>query len=806
MHPYIQDLFFSLRSLRRSPGFTAVVVLTLGLGIAANTVIFSVVNATMLRPLPYPDADRLILVGWQNLPDLSLSAFFMVQKQSHSLSQTAAVYDSVLGVNISAPHQPLYVRSLQVSKEFFPTLGVLPELGRAFNAEDDQPNAPHVVILSDGIWTQNFSRDRSALGQKLQINGEGYKIIGIMPREFRSYPEADIWVPLQPGHSSTELGNDYRIIGRLAEGSSRQQALIELDRVAQEYHRIYPWSTALGTIVAQPLQSFLAHGERQRLTVVFAAIAFVFLIACTNVAILVLVRGAASAHTIAVRASLGPPRARLVFSLLSESVMLAFMAGVVGLILAKESLPLVTFLWPTTLPLASNLSIDWRVALFTVAVSIFSCTFFGLGSAWKLSQVNIAQLLARTSRTASMGVGQVRMVRLLVCCQMALTVMLLAGTLLLLKSLLNLYSVNLGFDPAHLAVGQVSLAGERYRTTVSTDRLLRQVVRQLETLPGVDSVGVVDGLPLEQGLTAPIHPPEWHGPLDPWDQYRPVTTGYFKALRIPLRSGRLFQQEDNAGAPPVAILNEAMARHWWANTSPIGQFIQISKEAGPEISDVPRQIIGVVGDIHEREPGAAARPTIFVPISQTPDSITRYLNQRLLTSIVVRGANGIDLSTQFQKAIHSVDSDLPLASYRPFTHVMNRSLANQRFLALLTSALGIFAFLLTIVGLQGLFSYQARLRTREIAVRVAVGASRTDIVRMVVQQGTKLIFFALLAGIAGSIVIQRLLGSLLYNASRTSLIVIFATGLLLGVVAGLMSLLTASRAAAIEPMAVLRNE
>lgn len=806
MHPLIQDLFFSLRSLRRSPGFTLMAVLALTLGIAGNTVVFSVINATLLRPLPYPGSSQLLIVSWQNQPDLSAPAFFMLKDRAHSFSSIAAFYSVDLGANLSTGRAPRYVKSLSVSKDFFQTLGILPEAGRPFSTEEDRPNAPRTVILSDGIWAQDFGRDRSALGRNLRINGENYRVIGIMPPQFRSYPDADIWLPLQLAPNSADQANNYTIVGRLADGVSRQQAQFEMGGVADEYHRIYPWSAPLGRITVQALQSFLMDSGRPGLATLFASVALVFLIACTNVAVLILVRGAASTQTIAVRAALGSSRGRLVQSLLGESVLLSIIAGVLGIILAKESFPLLRYLWPADLPLSTNVSIDGHVALFTLAVGILSPMLFGLTPALKLSRVNIGQLLARSLRTASASAEQGRMVRVLVLGQIALTVMLLAGTALLLKSLLNLYSVDLGFEPEHLAVAQVSLADERYRTTASTNRLLGQVVEELEALPGVDAVGAVEGLPLEHGLRVPIHPLEMPQAVDHADEYRPVSTGYFKALRISLRSGRLFLSTDKAGSAPVAILNETMARHWWPNSSPIGQFVQVDEEIGPQAADVPRQIVGVVADIHEKGPGLPPPPTIFIPIAQTPDNITAFYNTTFLTSIVVRALNGTDLSNQVRGAVQSGDPDLPVASFRPFSQVVNRSLANQRFVALLTSIFGAFALLLTAVGIQGLLNYLARLRAQEIAVRMVVGASRTQIVRMVVQQGTGMIFFALLVGWTGSLIIRSLLRSLLYDVQSASLILIFATGLLLGLVATLMSLVTAVRAASIEPMAVLRNE
>jgi putative ABC transport system permease protein len=805
VHPLIQDLILSFRSLRRSPQFTVVAVLTLTLGIAGNTLVFSLVNATWLRPLPYPEPHRLIILQWQDQNDISAAAFFLVKSRAKSLSFSSALYPVNAGVNISATGTPQYVKALPVSKDFFRTLGVLPEIGAPFNEEQDQAHAPRTAVLSYGLW-QKFKRDPSAVGRDVRVNGESYKIIGIMPQGFRSYPDADIWLPLQLDASSVDTGNNCRVIGRLATGISRQQAQYELDELAREYHSIYPWSTPQGTLVAYDLQSFLVSRERSGLALLFAAVAFVLLIACSNVAILILVRAASRTQSIAIRAALGSSRRRLVFSLLTESLLLSVTGGVLGLILAKETLPLLFSIWPTDLPLGSKLSIDWHVVLFTFALSVLSSVLFGLAPGLKLSRVNLARALAHTSRTATASAEQVRTVRLLVFWQIALTVMLVAGTMLLVRSLSNLYSVPLGFDPEHVVVAQVSLAGQLYNNTASTSHLMDEIVKQLEVLPGVDAVAAVNGLPLENGLNLPLHPVEVPASVDHADEYRPVTPGYFNTLHIQLVSGRFFIPSDMAGSTPVAIVNETMARRWWPNTSAIGHYIRVDEKLGPQPPDVPRQIVGVVPDLHERGPGVPPPPTMFVPLSQTPDNITAFFNKVFLTSIVIRTSRRVDLARQVHSAIQSIDPDLPLASLRPFREFLDQSLANNRFIVLLTAAFSAIALLLTVVGIHGLLNYQARLRTREIAVRMAVGANRTHIVRMVVQQGVRRVFFALLAGLIGSFFIKGLLAGLLYNVHFSSVIVILATGLLLGLVAAMISLLTAVRAASIEPMAVLRNE
>jgi putative ABC transport system permease protein len=802
---FIQDLTFSVRSLRKSPGFTSVAVLTLALGIAGNAVVFSFINATLLRPLPYPEPHRLVILRWQDQSDISTAAFFLV-KRARSFSFATALYP-VAGVNISsASGPPQYVKALPVSKDFFQTLGILPEIGVAFSAEQDQPYAPRTAVLSFGLWTREFNRDPSAVGHDLRVNGEDYKIIGIMPQGFRSYPDADFWIPLQLNPNDTDTGNNSRVIGRLSPGSSLQQAQYELDQLARQYHATYPWSAPQGTLVVHDLQGFLSEKERGGLTLLFAAVALVFLIACSNVAILILVRAAARIQPIAIRAALGSTRQRLFFSLLTESLLLSVIGGGLGLILAKELLPLLFSLWPRDLPLASKLSIDWHVVLFTFAISILSCLLFGLAPGLRLSRVNLLRALGSDSRTASASAEQVRTVHLLVFCQITLALTLLAGTLFLVTSLLNLYSAPLGFDPEHVVVAQVSLAGPRYSTTAATGRLLDEVVKQLELLPHVEAVAAVNGLPLENVLNLPVHPVDMPDSLDHAAEYAPVTQNYFSTLHIRLLSGRFFVSSDKAGSAPVAIINQTMATRWWPTTSAIGHYIRVDEKLGPQPPDGPRQIVGVVSDLHQKGPGVPSPASMFVPITQTPNNITAFFNKVFLSSVVVRTSRGVHPSDQIQSALRTVDPDLPLASLRPFPQLLDQFLANHRFITLLTTTFSAFALLLTAVGLYGLLNYQTGLRTREIAVRMAVGASRPQIIRMVVQEEIRQIFFALLAGMTGSFLIKKLPLALLYNVTGSSLKTILVAGLLLGSVAIAISLLTAVRAAFIEPVAVLKNE
>lgn len=806
MRDFVQDMHLSLRALRKNLGFSLVAITTLAIGIAGTTVIFSIINAVMLHPLPYPGSDRLVVVYWQSQNDLTASAFFMLKDRARSFSSVAAIYAEDIGVNMAGDGTPQYVRALRVSKEFFQTMGIFPEIGNPFRAEDDQPDAPHTVVLSHDLWVRAFNKGPSAEDRELRINGNAYKIIGIMPQGFRSYPEADIWLPLQLSRSTTDAENDYRVVARLANGISRQQAQHELQSLSAEYRLTHLTSAKRGALVAQDLQVFLMSRARDGLMILFGAVLFVFLITCTNVTVLLMVRATASSQAVAIRATLGAGRGRLVQAFLADGLLLSLIGGLLGLILTKESLPFVLSMFPASLPLAAKISIDSRVLLFILALSVLGPLLFSVVPALKLTRLNLSQILAQRSHTASAGADETRTIHLLVSCQTVLTFVLLVGTSLLLKSLFNLYSVPLGLDPEQVIVAQISLADDRYRTTAHAANLAERILEQVRALPDVYSVAAINGLPLERGLNLPIRPNEIQGQIDQDDQYRIITPAYFTTLRIPLRSGREFLPSDASGSAPVAIINEAMARQWWPDTSPIGHFVTVNAEIGPQFADQPRQIVGVVADVRELGPDQSPSPTLFVPLGQAPDNITAFVNKVFLTSIAIRIRGRTAPSAQIRNAVQSVEPDLPLASCRTFSQIIDVSLARQRFISSLTSGFGAFALLLTAIGIYGLLSYQVGLRTREIAIRIAVGARRGQIIAMIVRQHARMISISLLVGLALSFMMKSLLETLLYNVQRSLVMVIAGMGVLLGLLAALISLITAIRAASVEPAVVLKNE
>lgn len=807
MRAFFQSLSLSARSLWNNPGFTFVAIFTLALGIAGSTIVFSIVNATLLRPLPYPKPHQLLILRSTDQGDLSAPAFFMVKERARSFSYVAAFYPVEVGVNIAGAATPQYVQSLSVSRDFFLTLGILPEVGTIFPEEESRTITQRVAIVSHAMWVR-FGQNSSLLGHELLIDGNAYKIIGIMPEGFRSYPDADIWLPLQLSSTKGYPGGDYRVIARMAPNVSPQQGQQEVEEIGREYNAVYPPRSSFSEhkFIAYDLQQFLGKEEKNGLLILSSAVALVFLIACTNVAVLILIRTAANRQAIAIRAALGGSRVRLVLAQLGECLLLSLAGGLLGLILTKESFPLLLALRPAGLPRGMHLRIDGRVLLFTFSLVLLSPLLFGLPSALKMTRATVAMLLSQTMRTASSSVEQLRAVRSLVFCQMCFSIMLLAGTALLWKSLLNLYSVPLGFNPGRIWVAQVLLSGEKYRSTASTVALVNQVIERLRAEPGIDSVGVVNGLPLDRGLNLPMYPVGSPQLLDHADEYRPVTPEYFVTLRIPLRAGRVFNAGDTPGSPPVALINETMARKWWPNVVPLGRFVKVSDEMGPQFTDAPRQIVGVVADVHEKGPGVPPPPTVYVALAQTPDSITAFCNKVFFTSIMIRSSVRTDLIKEIESAIQASDTSLPVASFRPLHEVFEESVANPRFIALVTTAFSSLSLFLTILGIYGMLSYQVRLSARDIAIRLALGATRMRVQYMILRQAARLILAAVAAGWIGALIIRGLLKSLIYNVQGGSLQLIAELGLVFAVVAILVSLLTAVRTASIEPVAILRNE
>jgi len=814
MQALLNNLRYSLRSLWKAPAFTLIAVATVGSGIAAAALVFSVFNAVLLRTPPYPQPGQLLMLHWfgyhgQSSDDISAPAFFLVRDHASSFQGVAAMDPINAGINFSGVGQPRYVRALRVSAGFFRTLGIMP-VGRDFTVEEDQPGGPRSVIIGYGLWERDFGKDPGAIGHQFRINNENYTVTGIMPREFRSYPEADLWVPLQLAASSANPGNDYRVIVRVKDSVTQQQARQELEQLSEKYRGIYSPHTPVGDVVLtmSDMQDFMTSTVKKSLVLLLMAVGFVLLIAVTNAALLIIVRALGRSRELATRVALGGGRGGLISTFFTDSILVTMSGAVAGIVVAKETIPVLQWLLPEDIPLTVPISIDRNVLLFALLVCFSIFLLLAVSPALKVFRTDPGLVLRQSSYSMTGGPGHMRVARIMIAAQTALTLVLLTGTGILLRNFVMLVSVSPGFDPRQVTVAQFSLDTNRYLTSVATAQVLDKINGRIADAPGVEAVAAVAGLPLEKGLNLPMHPTDAPTKVIQAAEYRTITPGYFRVMRVPVVSGRSFSDGDDVHATPVAMINETLARLWWPNQTALGKFVLAGQELGPRLSDAPRLIVGVLSDIRESGLDQPAPPTLFVPAKQVPNNITRFMNQLFLTSIVVRTRSETNMSEAVRRAVASADPDLPLAVVQPLSQTLSKSLARPRFYTLLSAAFAIFALLLTATGVYGLLSYQISHRVREIALRMALGGRRIEVVRMVIMQGVRLIALGVGLGMVAIFVLERLFHSMFYNIpgqSGTLSVLVFAA-VLIGVTATLASGITAFRAASIEPMAVLRNE
>ncbi|HXA84879.1 MAG TPA: ABC transporter permease [Candidatus Dormibacteraeota bacterium] len=806
-----QDLRYAVRSLNRTRGFTLVVLATLSLGIAGSVLVFSVINAALLRPLPYPENEQLVILHWKDSRghiqnDLPASAFLMIKERSRSLQQVTAVYSTNVGVNLAGGGSTQYVPALQVSASFFRTLRASLLAGRDFLPEEDHSGGPRACIISNGLWERAFSKATSVPGKQVTIDNDSYTIVGIAAADFRSYPEADLWLPLRLNYNNADPGSDYRVLGRMADGYTLPQVRQELNALSDQYDLEHFSKNApfKGAIIVEGFPEFVKGVNRQSLVLLFGAVLFVLMIACTNIAVLLLVRAADSDRETGIRIALGSSRLRLIQGLMMQSLLLALGSGILGTILAKELIPLVLLIIPPDLALSQQISIDGRVMAVAFAAAIVSSFLFGFLPALRLSHSNSSPIsgLARYGGTA--GPGQTRLVRLLVIVETALTLILMSGTTLLLEGLVRLHRVSPGFEEQRAYVAQISLAGHRYQRTSDTRQLLDRILQQLSKEGGIETVATVNGLPLEKGLNLAVYPVVAPDRLDHAAEYRIVAGSYFHAMRIPVVAGRDFV--DPEPSLPVAIVNETGARRWWPDKSPVGQFVHVGAELGPTFSDMPRLIIGVARDVHERGLDLPPAPTVYVPVEQTPDNITAFVNKFFLTSIIIKTAKRNNVFEEVRNAVSAADPELPVASCRSLKEVADQSLSRSSFVASLTGIFSSFALLLTAMGLYGLLSYQISLRKKEIAIRTTLGATHQEIMRTILGRGMAVIGVSLLPGIAGALLLKKIIESMFYNVRTGSLAALATATALVIVASAAASLLAAIRAASLDPMAVLRSE
>jgi putative ABC transport system permease protein len=800
----MNDFRFALRQLFKAPAFTIVAVVTLGLGIAASTAIFSVVDAVLLHPLPYPDAERIVTVS-QTVRSTGIST----QDASPANFIDWAAQNSVFSAmsctrgwqaNLSGGQEPERIRATMASSQFFKLFGVNPTLGRAFGTEDAKPGNARVIVLSHGLWTRRYGADRNVIGRDLILDGEKFSVIGVMPASFSPDGYGELWVPSPTDVPTHPLSpnDDPRAMrdrsyleawGRLKPGVTLARAQAEMSAIAQRLEKQYPDADQDSGIAAIPLHEEMVSGLRPMLLILLGAVSFVLLIACANVANLLLARAAARSREMAVRTALGASRLRLIRQLLTESALLALLSGALGVVLALWTLPLLLSFSPPEIGEVAGIGLNAQVLGFSLFISILTGTLFGLAPALFASRSNPNDSLREGERGSSLGKSPARSV--LIASEIALSLVLLVGAGLMMKSFVRLTQVNPGFDPDRLLIFNIGLplSADPARQT----SFYQEVVERIKSVPGVQSVGAVSRLPLAGGNSSRTFNTPGSSQSHDAD-IRVSTPDYFRAMAIPLLKGRNFSAHDDSASLPVAIINQATAASVFPGQDPIGKYLT---NFGPKNAKL--QIVGVVGNVRHVALETAARPEVYTPLAQT---------QWPSMFIAVRGAvsNPLTLIPTVQSAVWSLDRNVPLANPRTMQDVLAHSVLRQKFAMLLLSIFAGLATLLAAVGLYGVISYSVAQRTKEIGIRMALGGQRGDMLRMVLRQSGMLVLIGMLVGLPVALVTTRLLGTMLYGIGATDLVTYFLVITLLGMAALLASIVPALRATKVDPIVALRYE
>lgn len=802
------DVCYGLRSLLKRPAFTWTAVLTLALGIGANTAIFSVVNGVLLRSLAYAHPDRLVMV-WERFaqqPDhqnvVAPADFLDWQKRSRSFERLAAVWDARL--NFTGSGDPLEVQAQFVTANFFPALGVQPLIGRWFTEAEDRPGSDRVAILGHQLWQARFGGSTAILGQQVTISGRPFTVIGVMPAGFQFLNnQVQVWKPLalDPAQDYRKnSGRFLRCVARLSSGVSIQQAQAELSNIARQLQQQYPSYNAGWGVSLIPLREQMVGGTRLILLVLLSAVGFVLLIACANVANLTLARAATRQREFVLRTALGASRPRLIRQLLTESVMLAGCGGLLATGLSYWAIDILIAFGPDDIPRLHEISIDWKVLWFTFAVSLLTGVLFGLVPAIQASRIDVSGTLKGGERGNTVGRGGVRKVLLIT--EVSFALVLLVGAGLMIRSFMQLHRVDTGFNSDRVLTMRLQLPAAKYREDQQRVTFFKQVQERLAALPGVKTVGAINFLPLTglasstsfnipgQAEAAPGQAPD--------TEVRVISGAYFGSMGIALIKGRAFQEQDTAGSR-VAIINQTFARRFFANQDPIGKRIMVEWAPTDDPNAKPiDQIIGVVGDTHESALERDPNPTIYWPLEREP--------YPFMTLVIRSAIDPLLLAATVQKEVHAIDPDQPVADVRTLDSVVAKSIAHPRFETLLLGIFAGIALMLASVGLYGVMNYSAAQRTHEIGIRMALGASRRDILRLVLGKGMLLTLAGVAIGVLVSLALTRLMQNLLYAVKATDVLTFLAVSALLALVAFIANFIPAWQASRGNPIIALRYE
>jgi putative ABC transport system permease protein len=796
-----QDLRYGLRMMRRGPGFAAVAVLTLALGIGANTAIFSVVNAVLLRPLPYHDPARLVTVLHDGWKPVAPANFLDWREQSSSFESVAAA--QLWSLTMTGRDRPEQLEVLQTSAEMFHLLGVNAALGRAFETGEDQPGREHVVVLSHGFWQRRFGGARDVVGQQVMLDGEPYTVVGVMPPDFQFAPfwatHAEAWVPLNLGRRvGDRRGQSLRVFARLKPGVTLGQAQAEMENINRRLVEQHPKENEGLTVSVDPLHEKVVGRSRPALLIILGAVGFVLLIACVNVANLMMSRSALRRREIAVRIALGAGRWRVVRQLLTESLVLSLAGGAAGLLLAFWSNTALASLGPDTLPRVRTASLDAGVLLFTLGLSVFVGLLFGLAPALHSTKTDLIESLKSRSQGSSRGRRHERVRQLLVVGEVAVSLVLLVGGGLMMRSFLRLTSIDPGFDPRGVTTATVPLSGPRYATDEQRAAFFRRLTTQLGSLPGVESASAVNHLPLggdvwTLGFTVEGRP----APPDAERAaavYRVVCPGYFRTMGAALLRGRDFTERDDAASPGVVVVNEALARRQWPGEEPLGKRITVNGEGAR-----PREVVGVVRDVKQGEWASEPQPEMYLPHQQAA-------SPRSMTLVIRASSDSLELGPEIRREVWALDGDLPVSRVASMEEVVSASVGQQRFNTLLIGLFAGVALILAAVGVYGVMSHAVVQRTHEIGVRLALGARGRDVLGMIIRQGLTLTLTGLAVGLVAALALVRVMSGLLYKVSATDPLIYGGVAAALLLSALLACYIPARRATKVDPMVALRQD
>jgi predicted permease len=824
MGTFASDIRYAFRMLARNPAFAVIAILALALGIGVNTAIFTVVNAVLLQPLPYPEPDRLVQLDRQFPGGTGNSISipkYMAWRDNHVFQSMALYGFGASGMNLGASDRPEPVKTLQVSSGFFPVFGATAEAGRTFSEAEDVPSGPALAVVTHEMWQARLGGDPRIVGRSVLLNGQPYTVLGVLPRNFRPEPQADVFVPLQADPHSTNQGHYLFAAARLKPGVTLSSARAEMKIAGERFRRDNPkWMDKTESVAVIPMREATVGDIRTALLVLLGAVGFVLLIACANVANLLLARAAARQREMAVRAAVGAGRWRVVRQLLTESVLLAGIGGVLGFALGSWGVRALLLLVPTNIPRLMDADgvravappLDWRVALFTLAAAVLTGVLFGILPALQASKLDLVSALKEAGNRSGSSRRHNRLRSSLVVAEVALALVLVAGAALLIRTFIGLSNTQPGIDPHNVLTMATSLTSNAYSSNAKIDAFTIDALRRIEGLPGVEAAATTVLLPaMGFGMDLPFVIPGKTPPkgqdYNGDEQYRYIAGRYFQAFRIPLLRGRQFTETDTGNSAPVVIVNQYMAKKYWPNQDPIGQVMTIGAGLGPQFADQPRQVVGVVATVKEAGVSQGEVGVMYLPQSQVPQGLTDLARQIIPLSWAVRAhGDPMALRLAIQRQIQAVDATMTLSHVRPMEEVLAATVARQDFNMLLLSIFAAIALLLAAIGIYGVMSYSVEQRTQEIGIRMALGSSRGDVMKLLLGHGLKLAGMGVAIGLALAYGLTRFLASLLFNVKANDPWTLGGVAAILGAVALIATFIPARRAAATNPVQALHYQ